>query len=390
MMSGVVSREKVAVRVSVVVIALAGVTLLGLLDYLTGRDLMISAFYLIPIAWSTWMVGRSAGLFVSLYSALSWLAGDLLTAFAYSQAALPYWNALMLLALFLPTVYLLSAFQKAHHHLEKTVEERTAALRFEIEERKRMESAKIQAERLATVGMMAAQVAHEVRNPLGAITLNLDLIEGEIRAMTPARGISLAEGIALVGEMREEVRRIDHVISDYLTLARPRVSKKERFSLDDIIRRKIDFMREVFAKAEVKLDLQLSDGNLIEADGDQLWQAILNLIRNALEAMPEGGRLTIRSKREKGGVLALQLRDTGAGMSDFQLSRLFVPFATTKANGTGLGLPLVHQIVTEHDGRIECASALGEGTTFTIFLPTLEKFRNTAEVEHLTETLAYT
>ncbi len=384
-----ISRENVSLRVTVVALALVGVALLGLFDYLTGRDLMISAFYLLPISWSTWMVGRSAGLFLSWVSALSWLAGDLFSAFAYSNVALPYWNALMLLALFLPTVYLLSAFQGAHRHLERTVEERTAALRFEMEERKRMESAKLQAERLAIVGTMAAQVAHEVRNPLGAITLNLDLIEGEIRLATTDRGTSLTEGITLVGEMREEVGRIDKVISDYLALARPRISKREPLSLRLLVRRKIAFMQEVFAKAGVELDLRLEDDCVVDADGDQLWQAILNLIRNAVEAMPDGGALSIHSHRE-GEFVILQIKDTGSGMDEAQFNRLFVPFATTKANGTGLGLPLVQQIVEEHAGRIECSSSPGQGATFTISLPIKSDFRNTPEVAHLAETLAYT
>jgi signal transduction histidine kinase len=139
----------------------------------------------------------------------------------------------------------------------------------------------------------------------------------------------------------------------------------------------------------VELDLYLDEGGTIDADGDQLWQAVLNLIRNGLEAMPDGGRLSIESRRET-GFLVLRLADTGCGMSELQLSRLFVPFATTKANGTGLGLPLVHQIVAEHGGRIECSSIPGRGTAFTLYLPIKNDFRNTEEVEHLAGTLAYT
>ena len=126
---------------------------------------------------------------------VTWFIADLMSGFIYPHPLTPYWNALMLFVFFLVVVYLLSAFQTAHYHLEETVQRRTAALQAEIQERKRLEAAKLQAERLAMVGTMAAQVAHEVRNPLGSITLNLDLIHKEIdklaegqRSIQPKKG----------------------------------------------------------------------------------------------------------------------------------------------------------------------------------------------------------
>jgi signal transduction histidine kinase len=106
----------------------------------------------------------------------------------------------------------------------------------------------------------------------------------------------------------------------------------------------------------------------VQADADQLWQAILNLIRNALEAMPDGGNLTVRTASTVDEVV-LQLTDTGKGMSDEERVQIFRPFFTTKPIGTGLGLTLTQQIIAEHGGRIECASVAGQGTTFSLSLP---------------------
>jgi signal transduction histidine kinase len=103
-------------------------------------------------------------------------------------------------------------------------------------------------------------------------------------------------------------------------------------------------------------------------DEAQLWQAILNIIRNALEAMPKGGTLTVRTARG-GPDVVLSIRDTGRGMTELARQELFKPFFSTKSGGTGLGLPLTQQIISEHGGRIECQSAEGQGTTFLIYLP---------------------
>ncbi len=275
----------------------------------------------------------------------------------------------MLLLFFLVVVYLLSAFQKAHDHLEEAVQQRTAALQVEIQERKRLEVAKIQAERLAIVGTMAAQVAHEVRNPLGSITLNLDLIQKEFNQLAEGNGHSPEEGRGLVVEIREEVSRIQRVIEEYLQFARLPKPQLRPVELNELLGQKLDFMRSEFEQARVKPLTHFDPAvRTIKADAEQLWQAMLNLIRNSLDAMPNGGELTVGTWREAGQV-RLRVTDTGKGMSEEQLQQVFAPFFTTKPSGTGLGLALVQQIISEHGGHVECESQPGQGSTFTIFLP---------------------
>ena len=342
---------------------------IGLLDYVTGRDVAMSAIYLVPICWAGWAAGRRAGLLLAAVSTILWFIADLKTGYLYPHPLIPYWNALMLLAFFLVVVYLLSAFKTAHLHLEDTVQQRTAALQREIAERKRLEIAKLQSERLAVVGTMAAEVAHEVRNPLSSIILNLDLVYKEIDKFSAAGGHSPEEGHLLVDEMRAEVHRIQHVIEDYLQFARLPKPQRRTMGLNELLEQKLGFLGGEFESAGVKLRTHFDPAlKTLNADAEQLWQATLNLIRNGMDAMPDGGELTVSTWQEKGQA-RLRVADTGAGMTREEVDQVFVPFFTTKPAGTGLGLTLVQQITTEHGGHVECESTPGRGSTFTIFLP---------------------
>jgi signal transduction histidine kinase len=353
----------------VMVLASALVVAIGSFDYMTGRDFAMSPYYLVPISWAAWAAGRRAGIWLALASTLTWFISDLITGYVYQHRLTPYWNALMFLFLFLFVVYLISAFQTAQFHLEETVQQRTAALQAEIQERKRLEIAKIQAERLAMVGTMAAQVAHEVRNPLGSITLNLDLLLKEISKLAEPGGHSPEEGRCLVTEIREEIQRIQHVLEEYLQFARLPKPQLRPVVLNEVLGQKLHFIAGEFARGSVKPVTHLDPAvGTIHADAGQLWQATLNLIRNGLDAMPDGGELTVGTWRENGQV-RLRVTDTGNGMSEQQLKQVFTPFFTTKPSGTGLGLALVQQITTEHGGHLECESTPGKGSTFTIFLP---------------------
>ena len=353
----------------VVVLTFALMWFLGSLDYITGHHFALSAFYLLPICWATWAVGRGVGILLAIVGAVAWFIADSFSGFVYQHPLTPYWNALMLFVFFVVVVYLLAAFQRAHYHLEETVERRTSALQAEVKERKRLEAAKLQAERLAMVGTMAAQVAHEVRNPLGSITLNLDLIYKEIDHLADGKGHLPDEGRTLVKEMRAEVRRIQRVIEDYLQFARLPKLQRQPVDLNSFLDQKLAFQSAELERANVKLRTHFDPAlTTINADAEQLWQTLLNLIRNSREAMPNGGELTIGTWRD-GGQALLRVTDNGKGMTGEQLHRVFEPFFTTKKEGTGLGLALVQQIVTEHGGHLECESTSGKGSTFTIYLP---------------------
>lgn len=357
----------------IVTLALLLSGLIGVANRATGHDLSLTAFYLIPITWACWTAGRGAGLLLAAVSALAWLLADTGTGYAYPYGTIIFWNALTLLVLFTGGVFLLAALQAAHRRLEETVQLRTAALQQELAENKRLAQAKVQAERLAAVGTMAAQMAHEVRNPLGSITLNLDLVDKEIVRHAKGSGQAEDEGRQLVQEMRYEVHRIQHVIDDYLQFARPREPQRQLLAVNAFLEQKLAFMLSVFERAKVKLRTEFDPALItVRADSDQIWQAVLNLIQNSLEAMPDGGELIISTWCE-GNQAIMRVADSGAGMNAESLAQIFQPFFTTKSRGTGLGLALVQQTVSQHDGRVECDSLEGRGSAFTIFLPVVEK-----------------
>lgn len=340
-----------------------------MLDYMTGRNIAVTPLYLLPICWAGWVLGRRAGMLLAGLGAGAWLTADWMMHYTYPFRGIPYWNALMLLVIFAVVIYLLTAFHDAHEHLEETVAQRTATLRKEIAERKRLEAARIQSERLAAVGSMAAKLAHEIRNPLGTIKLNLDLLGDEVGTLGPGRPATTDEAKALLQAVNSEVHRLEHLVEDYLRFSRLPKLKRERVILNDLLARELVFLEPMFNKAHIVLVTKFDRAlPAIQADPDQLWQAVLNLIRNAVEAMPRAGTLTLRTASEAGEVV-LHMSDTGKGMNDDQCAQIFRPFFTTKPSGTGLGLTLVQQILIEHGGRVECASVVGQGTTLSLYFP---------------------
>jgi len=358
-------QSRVLATVVAVVLALA----LGVLDYLTGREWAISAFYLLPTCIAAWMAGRWAGFAVGALCTVAWFVSDILNGATYPSPVIPVWNGIMLFVFFLVVVWLLTAFQRSHYHLEQTVEQRTAALRTEMEERKRLEQAKLQAERLGVVGSMAAQVAHEIRNPLGSISLNLDLIGEELHAFENSNGRSTTESQVLLREMRSQVLRIRQVLQEYLRFARMPKSQRAAVSLPAFLEEKLNFVQPLLDQKHVNLS-RTFDPNLppVQVDAEQLWEAILNLITNALDAMPDGGNLTVSAQRH-GAEALVSISDNGHGMTEEEARHLFVPFFTTKSDGTGLGLAYTQRVVNEHGGKINCATKRGQGSTFSIQLP---------------------
>ncbi len=364
-----VGKGSVLSKVLATLAAVALAIVLGIVDYLTGREWAISAFYLLPTCLAGWVAGRSAGYALGALCTGVWFLSDMLNGAAYNHPLIPVWNSVMLFVFFFVVVYLLTAFRSSHYHLEQTVERRTAALRAEMEERKRLEHAKLQAERLAVVGSMAAQVAHEIRNPLGAISLNLDLIGEEVNASATSNAHPSEECHMLLREMRLQVLRIHQVLQEYLRFGRMPKSERAVLSLNGLLEEKLNFVQPLLDQKNVELSRTV-DPNLppVQADAEQLWEALLNLIRNAVDAMPAGGNLTVSAKRNGADAL-VSIRDSGRGMTEEEARNLFVPFFTTKSDGTGLGLAYAQQVISEHGGRIDCATVPGKGSTFSVQLP---------------------
>jgi signal transduction histidine kinase len=265
-----------------------------------------------------------------------------------------------------------AALQQAYATLEQRVQERTAALAAanetlsrEIAERQRLEREAQRAEHLALLGRLAAGVSHELRNPLGAIFLYVDLLEEELRTPSPE---SQAETTQALAEIKTNLGRVDDIVQDYLSLARVTQMERTPQDLGAAVQAWVEEWQETAAACGVALQLDgLADLGTVPCHASSLRRVVLNLLQNALDAMPQGGTLTVIGAGTATHV-QLQVRDTGSGIPSEQLPRLFEPLYTTKAEGTGLGLYIVQQIVAAHGGEVTVHSRVGQGTNFTLTL----------------------
>jgi PAS domain S-box-containing protein len=222
----------------------------------------------------------------------------------------------------------------------------------------------IRADRLAALGELTAGVAHEVRNPLGIIRASVQLMED---AECSKERVSSAAQV-----IKQEIDRLDRVITALLDFGRPAAPTMRPVAVAQVLEDVALFSRTFASRARVQVVENYSaDAPDVMADPEQLKQVFVNLISNAVQAMPDGGTLTIDTGQQDGFVF-VRFTDTGPGIPDDVLGKIFDPFVSTRDAGTGLGLTIVHRIVDEHDGHIEVASEQGVGTAFTVWLPALQ------------------
>ncbi|HVS19588.1 MAG TPA: ATP-binding protein, partial [Planctomycetota bacterium] len=233
----------------------------------------------------------------------------------------------------------------------------------DLTELRAMEEAVTRQKRLAAIGRLAAGVAHEIRNPLAAISGSIELLVASGIGETSADARELAQIVL------REVGRLNGLITELLEFARPRAPELQRLDLGEAVGELVNVFRNDRRLAQTRVELRVAGPVPIEADAGQLRQVVWNLLRNAAEAAP-GEPIEIGVARD--GVRArLTIHDRGPGIPDEQVSRVFEPFFSTKEGGTGLGLPTVHRIVEEHKGSIELVRHDGGGTLAVVSLPLL-------------------
>ncbi len=222
----------------------------------------------------------------------------------------------------------------------------------------------LSARKLAAVGNLALGLAHEIRNPLSSVRMNVQMIRKKVAPAVP-----LEENFAIV---EAEILRLNRLLNDLMSFARPRALRLEAVDLDGVVREVLALLRERLEAAGTRLELRLTpDLEPVVCDGEQIRQVLLNLVLNALEAMErDGGRrvLTVGTGRAE-GFATLRVTDTGPGIAPGDRERLFDPFFTTKAGGGGLGLSIVENIVLHHGGHVAVEGEPGSGATFTVRLP---------------------
>jgi len=237
---------------------------------------------------------------------------------------------------------------------------------------KRLERQLLQSAKLVSIGEVATGIAHEIRNPLAGIRLGLDALEpGSIQDPSVKD---------ILDDISRDITRLDRVVSDLLNFTKARPSMPEWFHLSALFNQVCRYIRGAAQHQGIEVEVEVQPTDLrLWADRNQIHQVLLNLLLNAVQAMPKGGQLRICGKwcenlnwsgdrKERGGY-RITIRDTGCGIAEEYMHRLFDPFFTTKPNGTGLGLATSLSIVRKHNGEIRINSTPGEGTTAQILLP---------------------
>jgi two-component system, sporulation sensor kinase E len=252
----------------------------------------------------------------------------------------------------------------------------------DITESRRSAQQTIESERFNALTLLAAGVAHEIGNPLNSLHIHLQLMERQAHKLDGAAREEFQESIDIA---RSEVNRLDSIVTQFLRAIRPSKPQLQPENVNTIVEETVRFFAPEIQDRDIVVEQELrSDLPLLRIDRDQMKQVFYNVIKNSLEAMKRGGILRIRTDRDDTHVL-VSFVDTGSGMSAENLSRVFEPYFTTKASGTGLGLLIVRRIVREHGGELSIESSEGKGVTLTIRLPYVDKRVSMLEAGHSRE-----
>lgn len=251
-----------------------------------------------------------------------------------------------------------SMYQELKHfsrQMEEKIQKTTADLR-------KTEAQLIRSEKLASLGQLAAGIAHEIRNPLTSINILIH----SLRERLPSEN-SQQEDLKVI---EEEIHRMNEIVDQFLRFAKPASPLLEKTDVLSIFEETLQLLRPQIEKQRIIVEKEFQALPMIQIDREQMKQAMLNLLLNAIQAMPEGGQLTLRGQNSiEGQWIHLSIEDSGMGISPEDIDKLFDPFFSTKEGGIGLGLSITHRIIDQHHGKIEVENAPEKGTIFTVWLP---------------------
>ena len=233
-------------------------------------------------------------------------------------------------------------------------------------ERHRAAQETLESERIAALQLLAAGVAHEIGNPLNSLTIHLQLLERRLRKLPAEQQNTLLHPLEVA---QEEIKRLDTIVTQFLRAIRPAPLQRTPHDLNSLVRDAAEFLGPELKSRNILLELDLTPGlPILEVDQDQLKQAFYNIVKNSSEAMKQGGLLKIRTGADSEWV-NIRFADTGGGMTQEAMARIFEPYFTTKQSGSGLGLMITQRIVRAHGGEVVIESDPGNGLKITLRLP---------------------
>ncbi|WP_459860382.1 two-component system sensor histidine kinase NtrB [Desulfuromonas carbonis] len=355
-------------RIAILFVLVAGITALHYLttiQYAQFHDIYRRLYYLPIVLGGLWF-GLRGGIGVALAVSLLYLPHVVLQWGHHPLTEVEQYLEILLYNVIGGLTGLLSQRERLqkerYQQAARILEENYAKLRQQADQILEIEEQLRRADRLSALGELSAGMAHEIRNPLGSIRGTAEILRDGMAVDDPR-----SEFAAI---LIREVDRLNRVVQDFLEFARPGETGRSPVDLNQLLQELLLLTRQPTRSGGVAVDFAPGSIPLVQADSEQLRQAFLNLILNALQAMPDGGTLQIAS-RSDGETVSIEFRDSGGGIPPANLSRIFNPFFTTRSEGTGLGLAITHRIVQGHGGRIEVASQPGVGTLFTLTFPAL-------------------
>ncbi|MEO8650257.1 MAG: ATP-binding protein [Acidobacteriota bacterium] len=356
-------------RLTISIIIATAIVLVTVLHFLTPVDQIIwhevyQRLYYIPIISAALLFGLRGGLAASLFATivyfphiyLHWQHSD------FNYSINQYAETVVFNLVGVSMGILGDRLKHARVRAERSAEQRRQAY---VELQDTFEQL-LRAEKLAALGELAAGIVHEVRNPLASIKGAVEILEDEIPQDSARREFSTLA--------KTEVDRLDRLVGEFLRFARPAALTVAQSALNEILSSVITLIENqaLLQSVEIKLEVQ-TRSYFVTVDAEQIKQVLINLALNALQAMPAGGILTIRSL-DRDGLCVIEIEDTGAGIDEKLLPKIFDPFFTTKDKGVGLGLSIAHKIVSLHHGSLLIASEPGK-TIFSLRIPVRNQIR---------------
>jgi two-component system sensor histidine kinase HydH len=346
-----------------IALIVAGIVGTSLAHYFTPPSLILwhnifQRLYYLPIVYAAIYFGWKGGFSAALISGLCYIPHILTAWHSYPGYVINQYAEIVIFFLVGMGAGILSDEQrKKQAELEEAARQLADANR---ELRENFERLK-RADRLAAIGNLSAGLAHEIRNPLASIEGSAGILGKE--------GVTEEQRIEFLGIIKKECRRLNRLLGNLLDFARPAVPRRQTIAIAPLLESVISLIAHTASGKSIRLSKSvLPPEATLHGDGEQLKQVILNLLLNAIQAMPDGGEIRLEARAENSDLL-IDVIDQGCGIAPQDLDKIFTPFFTTRENGTGLGLAVANQIVCQHGGVLRARNNPDRGMTFSILLP---------------------